>query len=44
MQPTDSALFPGSGPHPPPYKSSGGLRRILNVPRYCWQDLKAAVK
>lgn len=31
-------------PHPSPYKSSGGLRRILNALRYSWQGLKAAVK
>lgn len=31
-------------PHPSPYKSTGGLRRILNALRYSWQGLKAAVK
>lgn len=31
-------------PHSSPYKSTGGLRRILNALRYSWQGLKAAVK
>lgn len=31
-------------PHPSPYKSSGGLRRILNALRYSLQGLRAAVK
>ncbi|AEE68625.1 diacylglycerol kinase [Bordetella pertussis] len=31
-------------PHPSPFKSTGGLRRILNALRYSLQGLKAAIK
>jgi len=31
-------------PQHSPFKSTGGLRRILNALRYSWQGLKAAVK
>lgn len=31
-------------PHPSPYKSSGGLRRIVNALRYSLQGLHAAIK
>ncbi len=33
-----------SNPHHSPYKSTGGLRRILNALRYSLQGLKAAIK
>jgi len=31
-------------PHPSPYKSTGGLRRIVNALRYSLQGLRAAIK
>ncbi len=31
-------------PHPSPYKSTGGLRRVFNALRYSLQGLKAAIK
>ena len=31
-------------PHPSPYKSTGGLRRILNALRYSLQGLRAAIR
>ena len=33
-----------TNPHHSPYKSTGGLRRILNALRYSLQGLKAAIK
>ena len=33
-----------SHPHSSPYKSTGGLRRILNALRYSLQGLRAAIR
>lgn len=33
-----------NNPHPSPYKSTGGLRRILSAMRYSLQGLRAAIK
>src|SRR5690606_6789657 len=45
----NDAPHPGSlsmphTPHPSPYKSTGGLRRILNALRYSLQGLRAAIR
>lgn len=35
---------PSPSPHHSPYKSTGGLRRVVNALRYSFQGLKAAIK